>query len=85
MNASACLIFLIINYIYDNPCAWKISIIKYNEKRWDVDNLFSSAVMLPNESFLEFTPDFRFILYDLSRYSDDDIKGEILLKLPFSL
>lgn len=37
--------------------------------------------MLPNESFLEFTPDFRFILYDLSRYSDDDIKGEILLKV----
>ncbi len=56
-------------------------VLYHSEKKWEVDTRFSSAVMLPNGSFLEFVPDFRFILYDLSRYSDEEIKGEILLKV----
>ncbi|WP_035277597.1 Rpn family recombination-promoting nuclease/putative transposase [Desulforegula conservatrix] len=56
-------------------------VLYHSEKRWEVDTKFSSAVILPNENFLQFVPDFSFILYDLSRYTDEDIKGEILLKV----
>lgn len=56
-------------------------VMYHNEKEWVVDTSFSSAVYIPNESFLEFIPDFRFILYDLSRYSDEEIRGEVLLKV----
>ena len=35
----------------------------------------------PVESFMDYIPDFQFLLYDLSSYRDEDIRGMILLRV----
>jgi len=38
---------------------------------WDDDNRFSSLLDSSHEAFFSYVPDFKFILIDLSRFSDE--------------
>jgi predicted transposase/invertase (TIGR01784 family) len=53
-------------------------VLYHGRKNWsgstDLQHLMSS----PHKQLLAYVPDFSFILFDLSRFSDDQIKGEIL-------
>jgi len=47
-------------------------------KKWPVDTVrLASLLSGPVEDFTEYIPDFGFELYDLHRFSDDQIKGTI--------
>jgi predicted transposase/invertase (TIGR01784 family) len=48
---------------------------------WDADNRFSSLMETCHEALLPYIPDFRFILIDLSRYSDEQIKGGVVARV----
>ncbi len=59
-----------------------IPLVLYHGKtKWEVDTNFSSIISGPCEKLKKYIPDFEFILYDLTQYSDDDIKGKVLSQI----
>jgi len=56
-----------------------IPLVLYHERRkWSAGRKFSSLLSGPKEVLVEYIPDFQYILYDLGRYSDEEIKGSII-------
>ncbi|MCP3922312.1 MAG: Rpn family recombination-promoting nuclease/putative transposase [Desulfobacterales bacterium] len=59
-----------------------IPLVLYHGKtKWDVNTSLSSLISGPYEKLKAYIPDFRFILYDLTRFSDDEIKGTVLSRI----
>ncbi len=49
--------------------------------KWKSSTRFSSLFHGPVEALARHIPDFQFILYDLSRHSDEEIKGSVMLRV----
>ncbi len=59
-----------------------IPLVLYHGKtKWEIDTSFSSIISGPCEKLKKYIPDFEFILYDLTQYADDDIKGKVLSQI----
>lgn len=62
-----------------------VSIVIYHgAESWGMGNSFAQMFQC-EETFREYVPNFRYILYDLSRYSDEEIKGGIVLRITLLL
>lgn len=53
-------------------------VLYHGRRKWSIGTNFSSLLYGPKEVLSEYIPDFKYILYDLSRYSDEEIKGSII-------
>lgn len=53
-------------------------VLYHGKEKWRIENNFSSAFQGPVNIFGKYVPDFQYILYDLSRYTDDQIKGTVM-------
>ena len=59
-----------------------IPLVLYHGKdKWTVDKHFTSLFDGPVNKLADYIPNFEFILYDLSRYTDDQIKGTITARV----
>jgi predicted transposase/invertase (TIGR01784 family) len=56
-------------------------LLYHGPQKWKVKEDFSSMLDGPVDIMAEYIPDFRYVLYDLSQYSDDDIKGTITARV----
>ncbi len=59
-------------------------VIYHGAESWCMGNTFAQMFQC-EDTFQEYVPNFRYILYDLSRYSDEEIKGEIVLRITLLL
>jgi predicted transposase/invertase (TIGR01784 family) len=50
-------------------------VLYHGKQKWKVKENLSSILNCPTNLLTEYIPDFKYILYDLSKYSDDEIKG----------
>jgi len=55
-------------------------VLYHGRSKWKFGTDLFSMISGPYDQLADYIPDFRFILYDLSRYSDEDIKGTVLSK-----
>jgi len=63
-----------------------IPLVLYHGKdKWTVDKRFASLFEGPANQLAGYIPDFEFILYDLSRYTDDQIRGTIMARVTMLL
>ncbi len=63
-----------------------IPLVLYHGKdKWTVDKRFASLFNGPVNKLSGYIPDFEFILYDLSQYTDDQIKGTIMARVTMLL
>ncbi len=63
------------------PLPFLFPIVLYHGKStWSLDPYFSSMVETP-EGMEDYTPNFKFYLFDLSQYNDDDLKGAIVSRV----
>jgi len=60
-------------------------VLYHGRQRWGVDVRFLECFYGPTEILSEYIPDFRYILYDLSRYSDEEIRGAVIPKVALLL
>lgn len=60
-------------------------VLYHGPQKWTVDRRFSSLFEGPVDKLAGYTPDFEFILYDLSQYTDDQIKGTIMARVTMLL
>lgn len=72
--------------IKDNP-NWKklpaiFPMVFYHGKQnWKVKESFSDYINIDHKELKRYILDYKYILCDMSAYSDDEIKGEVLLRL----
>ena len=52
----------------------------YGPEKWNLDTRFSSLFSCPVEALKRFIPDFEITFFNLSRYSDEKIRGKILTR-----
>lgn len=57
----------------------------HSAKNWKTKEQFSSILTGFQDIFHKYIPDFKFILYDLSKYSDDEIKGTVIARVAMLL
>jgi len=63
-----------------------IPLVLYHGKdKWTVDKRFASLFEGSADALFCYIPDFEFILYDLSKYIDDQIRGTILARVAMLL
>ncbi len=55
-------------------------VIYHGPKKWEVDKRFTSFFKAPGY-LKEYIPDFNYRLYDISHVPDEEIKGEVLLRI----
>lgn len=55
-------------------------VIYHGEEAWNVDPRFSSIINVPDKRILKYIPDFEFILYDLSKIKDEEIRGDSVVR-----
>ena len=73
--------------LYDNQTKKKklppiIPILIYHgEKKWNYGSRLSELIEYTSEAILEYIPDHKYLLYDFSKYSDAEIKGQVKLRL----
>ena len=60
-------------------------VLYHGKKRWTVDKRFASLFEGPVGELSGYIPDFEFILYDLSKYTDDQIRGTIMARVTMLL
>lgn len=60
-------------------------VLYHGKTAWKVDTAFSSLLDGPRDQLKAYIPDFSFILYDLTQYSDDQIKGTLLSRIALLL
>lgn len=53
----------------------------HGEKKWNIGLKLSDLLDEIPDEFTRYIPDYEYILYDLSQYKDEEIKGEIKLRL----
>ncbi|MBU1195866.1 MAG: Rpn family recombination-promoting nuclease/putative transposase [Proteobacteria bacterium] len=56
-------------------------LLYHGPQKWTAKESFSSMLKGPVDIMKDYIPDFRYVLYDLSRYSDNDIKGTITARV----
>ena len=56
-------------------------ILYHGKEKWTVDKRFSSLFEGPSQTLAGYISDFEFILYDLSRYTDEQIRGTIMARV----
>ena len=56
-------------------------VIYHGARKWKGGESLGRLVSCPDEALKAYVPDFRFFLYDLSSYSDEEIRGEVLLRV----
>ncbi|PKO21085.1 MAG: transposase [Chloroflexi bacterium HGW-Chloroflexi-1] len=54
-------------------------VVYHGVRRWRVGRNFQALLKTPTE-LAPYVPEYRYWLYDLSQYTDDEIKGEVLLR-----
>lgn len=60
-------------------------VLYHGRETWTVESGFSSLFQGPVEQLAAYVPDFSFLLHDLSRYSDNEIKGTIMARVAMLL
>jgi predicted transposase/invertase (TIGR01784 family) len=60
-------------------------VLYHGRKKWEISTCFSAIIDGPYEVFKEYIPDFKYILLDLSQRTDDQIKGEVQLRVTLLL
>ena len=60
-------------------------VLYHGRSRWRINEDFLSGFNGPVEALVEYIPDFRYVLYDLSEYSDDEIKGTVMARVTMLL
>ena len=60
-------------------------VLYHGRSRWRINEYFLSGFNGPVEALVEYIPDFRYVLYDLSEYSDDEIKGTVMARVTMLL
>ena len=58
-------------------------VIYHGESRWETDTRFIALFRLPDNNLKPYIPDFNYLLYDISHLNDEDIKGEVMLRIAF--
>ncbi len=56
-------------------------VLYHGKTAWLADVDFASLIAGPNEKLKTYIPDFRFVLYDLTQFSDGQIKGTLLSRI----
>ncbi len=56
-------------------------VLFHSNQKWKIKDNFASLLDGHAGILSDFIPDFRFILFDLSQYSDDEIKGTIINRI----
>ena len=56
-------------------------LLYHGNQKWKVRENFSSILEGPVDVMSDYIPDFRYVLYDLSRYSNNEIKGTITTRV----
>jgi len=56
-------------------------VIYHGVRKWKGGESFGRLVHCPHEALKAYVPDFGFLLYDLSGYTDEEIRGEVLLRV----
>ncbi len=54
------------------------AVLYHGQRKWNMKIKFSGMFAGTKEQLSEYIPDFEYILYDLSQYPDDEIKGTVL-------
>jgi predicted transposase/invertase (TIGR01784 family) len=60
-------------------------VLYHGKKRWKIAPEFSSVFKGPVGVLSNYVPDFKYLLYDLSRYTDDQIKGTVMARVTMLL
>ncbi len=60
-------------------------IIYHGLNSWDIDNRFKGLFNLNKDSLGRYIPDFEYIINDLSKLSDEEIKGGVIGKVALSI
>ena len=60
-------------------------VLYHGRARWKVNERFLSVFNGPAGALTEYIPDFRYVLYDLSQYSDEQIKGTVMARVTMLL
>ena len=60
-------------------------VLYHGKESWSVGLRFSDILIGPKEELSAYIPDFSYLLYDLSQYTDEEIKGIITLKVTLLL
>ena len=60
-------------------------VLYHGRKRWKVAPELSSVFKGPVGVLSDYVPDFKYLLYDLSRYTDDQIKGTVMARVTMLL
>jgi len=60
-------------------------VVYHGKEHWGRTLRFHQIVSAPVEKLANYVPDFEYILYDLGRYSDEEIRGEVLLRAVLTL
>ena len=60
-------------------------VLYHGRKRWKIAPEFSSVFKGPLGVLSDYVPDFKYLLYDLSRYTDDQIKGTVMARVTMLL
>ncbi|MCD6294905.1 MAG: Rpn family recombination-promoting nuclease/putative transposase [Deltaproteobacteria bacterium] len=55
-------------------------VVYHGKPKWKV-SVDSHTLFAPPDALKRYTPDFRYLLFDLSRYRDEEIKGVVILKV----
>ena len=56
-------------------------LLYHGPQKWKGKEKFSSMLSGPVDTMADYIPDFRYVLYDLSKYSDTEIKGTITARV----
>jgi predicted transposase/invertase (TIGR01784 family) len=60
-------------------------VIYHGMTKWKFGESLSAIIDLPETDWLEYLPDFKFLIYDLTRYSDEEIKGAVISRAALML
>ncbi len=56
-------------------------VLYHGKTKWHMDTEFATLFSGPYEKLQTFIPNFEFVLYDLTRFSDEQIKGTLLSRI----
>lgn len=55
-------------------------VVYHGSKPWPYDPRFSNVYPRPDPDLLDYFPDFKILLADLSQYTDDEIRGAVIVR-----
>ena len=60
-------------------------VLYHGMQKWNIKTNLADIISGPKDVLNEYIPDFKYILYDLSKYTDEEIKGIVTLKIALLL